>query len=84
MSLYYVLGVMPALTPREREVLLCIAGGDQDPDIAHRLHISKQTVRTHVERILLKLGARTRTQALALALQQDLISVADLPEPPPD
>lgn len=55
------------LTPREAEVLAAIAEGLSNKEIARRLDISLHTVKFHVESLFRKLGARTRTQALAKA-----------------
>jgi DNA-binding NarL/FixJ family response regulator len=61
---------LDALSRREREVLdLLAAGSDQDM-IAQALFISPKTVATHIQRILTKLGVRSRTQAVALALRR--------------
>ncbi|HEX3690069.1 MAG TPA: response regulator transcription factor [Solirubrobacteraceae bacterium] len=54
------------LTPREREVLGLLADGLQGPDIAERLFLSLETVRTHIRNAVGKLGARTRVQAAAI------------------
>ena len=54
------------LSPREREVLGLLADGLQGPEIAQRLFLSLETVRTHVRNAVGKLGARTRVQAAAL------------------
>jgi PAS domain S-box-containing protein len=62
-------------TSREREVLALLAGGETDGQIARRLSLSPATVQTHVRNAKTKLGARTRAQAVALALRQGLISV---------
>ena len=58
---------------REREVLALLAGGATDRQVAASLHLSPATVRTHVRNAKTKLGARTRAQAVALALQRHLI-----------
>jgi DNA-binding NarL/FixJ family response regulator len=60
------------LTPREREVLLCITQGRSNREIAEELHIAEKTVRIHVSSVLDKMGARDRTQATIYALQRGL------------
>lgn len=57
------------LTPREREVLDALADGRTNKEIALRLAISPGTVKTHVERLIGKLGVRDRTQAAILATE---------------
>ena len=57
-----------SLSPREREVLACLARGLTSADAAAELGISVETVETHVRRAMSKLGAKTRTQAVASAL----------------
>jgi DNA-binding NarL/FixJ family response regulator len=59
----------PALTERETEVLLEIARGARDKEIAARLDLSLHTVHSHVKHVLAKLGARSRTEAAARFLQ---------------
>ena len=56
-----------ALTPREREVLLLLAGGLQPDEIAGRLYIGVTTVRTHIYRLRGKLGMRDRAQLVSFA-----------------
>jgi DNA-binding CsgD family transcriptional regulator len=60
-------------TAREREVLQLLAGGRTDGQIAELLELSPATVQTHVRNAKAKLGARTRAQAVAIALQRGLI-----------
>ena len=62
------------LTPREREVLKLMAEGKNNPDIADRLVVSRSTVKFHISSILAKLGAATRTEAVAFALQHGLVA----------
>ncbi len=59
---------MPRLTPRERECLKWVAAGKTDWEIAQILNISEQTAHSYVQNALIKLGARTRAQAVALAI----------------
>jgi DNA-binding NarL/FixJ family response regulator len=65
---------LPSLTQREREVLRLLADGHSNEEIGKRLFISPETVRTHVRKAMTKLEADTRTQAVATALRQSLIS----------
>ena len=58
------------LTPRELEVLTAIADGDTNKAIARRLDISLHTVKFHIESVFRKLGARTRTEAVAKASER--------------
>lgn len=62
-------------TARECEILTLLAGGASDNEIAEMLSLSPATVQTHVRNAKAKLGARTRAQAVALALRRGLISV---------
>ena len=74
-------GRFEALTPREREVLSLLADGSSQEQIAEALFISPKTVATHIQRILTKLGVRSRTQAVALALRdRDVTGHALVPD----
>jgi DNA-binding CsgD family transcriptional regulator len=61
------------LTGREREVLTLLAQGLQLDEIAHRLGIGSETVRTHVRKASDRLGAANRTHAVAIAIRRRLI-----------
>ena len=63
------------LTVREVEVLCQIAGGNRNQDIAQRLFISEETVKVHVKHIMEKLGARDRTQAVAIGIRRGIIQL---------
>jgi DNA-binding CsgD family transcriptional regulator len=60
-------------TARERQILAMLAAGDTDADIAERLELSPATVQTHVRNAKQKLGAKTRAQAVAIALRGGLV-----------
>lgn len=60
------------LTPRETEVLVLIAGGLSNGEIARTLHISRATVKTHINNLFAKTGARDRAQAVRYAYGQGL------------
>jgi DNA-binding NarL/FixJ family response regulator len=61
------------LTAREREILQLLADGMSNSDVASKLFISAETVKSHVRHILTKLEADTRTQAVAIALREAII-----------
>ncbi len=62
------------LTNREHEVLALMTEGMSNPEIAEELMVSRSTVKFHVSNILSKLGADSRTEAVAVALQHDLVT----------
>ncbi|MBI2359758.1 MAG: PAS domain S-box protein [Deltaproteobacteria bacterium] len=60
------------LTPREQQVLKLLAGGVSTLSMAERLHISRSTVRNHIQHILSKLGTHSRLEAVALGVRHQL------------
>ncbi len=70
-----------ALTPRETEVLRALAQGRSNKDIAGRLGVGEETVKTHVGHLLAKLHVENRAQAIVEALRRGLVSLEDLDEP---
>jgi DNA-binding CsgD family transcriptional regulator len=62
------------ITPRELEILELIAAGLSNKEIAERVHVSENTVKTHSSRVFDKLGARRRTQAVQLGKEFRLIA----------
>ena len=64
---------LDTLTGREREVLVKVAGGHSNDEIAERLEVSPLTVKTHVNRAMTKLGARDRAQLVVIAYESGLV-----------
>lgn len=66
---------IPALTPRQLDVLKSITNGLSNPDIAQALGIDMATVKTHIAKIFEKLGVANRSEAVAVALRKQLVKI---------
>lgn len=69
-------GSAASLSPREREVLIMVARGTSNKEIAHRLTLTEGTVKNHLHNILKKLHLQNRVQATAIAIQEGLTAAA--------
>lgn len=78
-SVKIVLAAPPEeITPREREILIQLAAGRSNKEIATELAIGEETVKTHVARLMAKLNAENRAQAIVQALKRGLVSMEEL------
>lgn len=66
-------GAEEGLTGRELDILRLMVAGESNPEIARELFVSRSTVKFHVSNILMKLGAASRTEAVAIALHRKLV-----------
>jgi DNA-binding NarL/FixJ family response regulator len=73
-------GVLDVLTGREREVLVLVAAGRSNDEIAERLDLSPLTAKTHVNRAMMKLGARDRAQLVVIAYESGLVRAGARPD----
>ena len=65
------------MTDRERQVLVLLARGMSNTEIATRLHLSEATVRTHIGHLFAKIGARDRAQAVVFAYESGIVHAGD-------
>jgi PAS domain S-box-containing protein len=72
----------PQLTPRQNEVLHLLAHGRSTEQIADELHLSRETVRNHVRRMLIALDAHSRIEALAVAHREGILRPTERPPAP--
>jgi DNA-binding NarL/FixJ family response regulator len=70
---------LEGLTEREREILALVAAGLSNNEIGERLYVSPLTAKTHINRAMMKLGARDRAQLVVFAYQSGLVRPGDLP-----
>src|SRR4029077_17709238 len=68
--------LLAALTPREREILACLADRAGRRDVGERLYLSANTVRTHLRNLMAKLGAHSTLEAVAMIRE---VALSDLP-----
>jgi DNA-binding NarL/FixJ family response regulator len=73
--------LLASLTPREREVLACLAEGAGRQDVAERLNLSANTVRTHLQNLMAKLGVHSTLEAVAVTRSQLAVLAPHLAEP---
>lgn len=69
-----------ALSQREIEVLKLVGAGNSNKEIGARLHITEQTAKAHMKRIVAKLGANDRTHAVTMAMNRGILPGADTPK----